>query len=188
MLKLTHKAARPAGKRMMFGKEVKVAALPARQVLKVALPPQFQKRVIRTIEFEIELEAQARELIAPLEEILREEQFRGTKMSVGPPKKQQRAYKKARRYGGDLSRVLDMRRVSLETDFLKKNRLLCARIAAGPEYVLKRQKLGFSRGFDAKAGGGYRDSKLIVEPARAPGLLLEIQLHHSSILEVKRTR
>merc|ERR1712146_728632 len=34
MLKLKHKAARPAGKRMMFGKEVKVAAKKASKVVK----------------------------------------------------------------------------------------------------------------------------------------------------------
>merc|ERR1712093_498973 len=34
MLKLKHKPARPAGKRMMFGKEVKVAAMKASKVVK----------------------------------------------------------------------------------------------------------------------------------------------------------
>merc|ERR1712093_135768 len=38
MIKLKHKAARPAGKRMMFGKEVKVAAKKASKVVK-AFPP-----------------------------------------------------------------------------------------------------------------------------------------------------
>merc|ERR1719478_438816 len=38
MIKLKHKPARPAGKRMMFGKEVKVAAKKASKVVK-AFPP-----------------------------------------------------------------------------------------------------------------------------------------------------
>merc|ERR1712196_182402 len=42
MLKLKHKAARPAGKRMMFGKEVKVAAKKASKVVK-AFPAKALK-------------------------------------------------------------------------------------------------------------------------------------------------
>jgi nucleoid DNA-binding protein len=45
MLKLKHKAARPAGKRMMFGKEVKVAAKKASKVVK-AFPAKALKSAI----------------------------------------------------------------------------------------------------------------------------------------------
>ena len=45
MLKLKHKAARPAGKRMMFGKEVKVAAKKASKVVK-AFPAKSLKNAI----------------------------------------------------------------------------------------------------------------------------------------------
>merc|ERR1719421_2341264 len=45
MLKLKHKAARPAGKRMMFGKEVKVAAKKASKVVK-AFPASALKKSI----------------------------------------------------------------------------------------------------------------------------------------------
>merc|ERR1711904_258905 len=45
MLKLKHKAARPAGKRMMFGKEVKVKAQKARKVVK-AFPAAAVKQAI----------------------------------------------------------------------------------------------------------------------------------------------
>merc|ERR1719443_463201 len=42
MLKLKHKPARKAGKKMMFGKEVRVAAKPASKVVK-AFPAKSQK-------------------------------------------------------------------------------------------------------------------------------------------------
>merc|ERR1712139_372621 len=45
MLKLKHKPARPAGKRMMFGKEVKVAAKKASKVVK-AFPASALKKAI----------------------------------------------------------------------------------------------------------------------------------------------
>merc|ERR1712046_295905 len=45
MLKLKHKPARPAGKRMMFGKEVKVAAKKASKVVK-AFPAAALKKAI----------------------------------------------------------------------------------------------------------------------------------------------
>merc|ERR1712023_264639 len=45
MLKLKHKPARPAGKRMMFGKEVKVAAKKASKVVK-AFPAAAIKKSI----------------------------------------------------------------------------------------------------------------------------------------------
>merc|ERR1719498_933755 len=45
MLKLKHKAARPAGKRMMFGKEVKVAAKKASKAVK-AFPAKALKSSI----------------------------------------------------------------------------------------------------------------------------------------------
>merc|ERR1719378_627228 len=45
MLKLKHKPARPAGKRIMFGKEVKVAAKKASKVVK-AFPAQALKKTI----------------------------------------------------------------------------------------------------------------------------------------------
>ena len=45
MIKLKHKAARPAGKRMMFGKEVKVAAKKASKVVK-AFPVSALKNAI----------------------------------------------------------------------------------------------------------------------------------------------
>merc|ERR1712167_534977 len=45
MLKLKHKAARPAGKRMMFGNEVKVAAKKASKVVK-AFPASALKKSI----------------------------------------------------------------------------------------------------------------------------------------------
>merc|ERR1712171_10382 len=45
MLKLKHKPARPAGKRMMFGKEVKVAAKKASKVVK-AFPASALKKSI----------------------------------------------------------------------------------------------------------------------------------------------
>merc|ERR1712225_146375 len=45
MLKLKHKPARPAGKRMMFGKEVKVAAKKASKVVK-AFPASAIKKAI----------------------------------------------------------------------------------------------------------------------------------------------
>merc|ERR1712072_1111790 len=45
MIKLKHKAARPAGKRMMFGKEVKVAAKKASKVVK-AFPVSALKKSI----------------------------------------------------------------------------------------------------------------------------------------------
>merc|ERR1719324_2030545 len=45
MLKLKHKPARPAGKRMMFGKEVKVAAKKASKVVK-AFPASAIKKSI----------------------------------------------------------------------------------------------------------------------------------------------
>merc|ERR1719359_2830835 len=44
-LKLKHKAARPAGKRMMFGKEVKVAAMKASKAVK-AFPAKALKSSI----------------------------------------------------------------------------------------------------------------------------------------------
>merc|ERR1712072_1045294 len=46
MLKLKHKAATPAGKRMMFGKEVKVAAMKASKRVK-AFPAKALKTAIR---------------------------------------------------------------------------------------------------------------------------------------------
>merc|ERR1719335_379036 len=45
MLKLKHKPARPAGKRLMFGKEVKVAAMKASKVVK-AFPAKALKSSI----------------------------------------------------------------------------------------------------------------------------------------------
>ena len=45
MIKLKHKAARPAGKRMMFGKEVKVAAKKASSVVKAFPTSDFKKSV-----------------------------------------------------------------------------------------------------------------------------------------------
>merc|ERR1711939_196529 len=47
MIKLKHKAARPAGKRMMFGKEVKVAAKKASKVVKAFPVSALKKSILR---------------------------------------------------------------------------------------------------------------------------------------------